>query len=171
MATVEGSTPAAELPQVRLKISRRSSHPWIFQKMVAQPASRLHAGTVVDIIDRDGQWVGRGFYNGHSRIALRLLTSDPAEKIDRDFFARRLERAVRGEVAGPVRRRAVWRSTCAGAAIPAGSSSLSPKIAETGMTWWSGWQSKRGAMARSPCGEARMPGSTSGRRSRSSRRT
>jgi 23S rRNA (cytosine1962-C5)-methyltransferase len=95
MAHGEGSTSVLELPQVRLKISRRSSHPWIFQKMVEKPASRLHAGTVVDILDRDGQWVGRGFYNGHSRIALRLLTADPAEKIDREFFARRLDRAIR----------------------------------------------------------------------------
>src|SRR6058998_1811845 len=85
---------AISLPQVKLKISRRSSHPWIFQKMVEKPASRLHPGTVVDILDRDGQWVGRGFYNGHSRITLRVLTSDPAEKIDREFFARRLERAI-----------------------------------------------------------------------------
>ena len=63
--------------------------------MVEKPEIRLHAGTVVDILDRDSQWVGRGFYNGHSRIALRLLTTDPAEKIDRDFFARRLEHAIR----------------------------------------------------------------------------
>ena len=33
-------------------------------------------GSVVDIVDRAGQWVGRGFYNGHSRIALRVLTTD-----------------------------------------------------------------------------------------------
>src|SRR6516165_6588677 len=90
----EGSTSARDLPQIRLKISRRSSHPWIFQKMVEKPASRLHAGTVVDILDRDGQWVGRGFYNGHSRIALRVLTSDPAETIDDAFFARRIGQAV-----------------------------------------------------------------------------
>jgi 23S rRNA (cytosine1962-C5)-methyltransferase len=94
MASVEDSATITALPQVRLKISRRSSHPWIFQKMVEKPASRLHPGTVVDILDRDGQWVGRGFYNGHSRIALRVLTSDPAEKIDQEFFARRLERAI-----------------------------------------------------------------------------
>jgi 23S rRNA (cytosine1962-C5)-methyltransferase len=62
--------------------------------MVEKPASRLHAGTVADIVDREGQWVGRGFYNGHSRIALRLLTNDPAEKIDREFFVRRLDRAI-----------------------------------------------------------------------------
>ena len=66
------------LPQVRLKIERRSSHPWIFQKMVEKPDKRLPPGTVVDIIDRDGNWAGRGFWNGHSRISLRVLTNDPA---------------------------------------------------------------------------------------------
>jgi 23S rRNA (cytosine1962-C5)-methyltransferase len=94
MAPSEDSGPENALPQVRLKISRRSSHPWIFQKMVEKPTARLHAGMVVDILDREGQWVGRGFYNGHSRIALRVLTADPAERIDRDFFERRLERAI-----------------------------------------------------------------------------
>jgi 23S rRNA (cytosine1962-C5)-methyltransferase len=85
---------SATLPQIRLKIARRSSHPWIFQKMVEKPATRIPGGSVVDIVDRDGQWVGRGFYNGHSRIALRVLTSDPAETIDDGFFARRLARAI-----------------------------------------------------------------------------
>jgi 23S rRNA (cytosine1962-C5)-methyltransferase len=94
MVNVDDSIPSISLPQVRLKIDRRSSHPWIFQKMVEKPAARLHSGTVVDILDRGGQWVGRGFYNGHSRIALRVLTTISAEKIERDFFARRLEKAV-----------------------------------------------------------------------------
>src|SRR5262249_27620842 len=84
----------ATLPQVRLKIARRSSHPWIFQKMVEKPATRLPGGSVVDILDRDGRWVGRGFYNGHSRIALRVLTGEPNEAIDAAFFARRLDQAV-----------------------------------------------------------------------------
>src|ERR1700722_9123796 len=82
------------LPQVRLKIERRSSHPWIFQKMVDKPPNRLPDGSVVDILDRAGQWVGRGFYNGHSRIALRVLTADREEAIDEAFFNRRLTRAV-----------------------------------------------------------------------------
>src|SRR5690242_511936 len=84
----------AVLPAVRLKIARRSAHPWIFQKMVEKPATRLPGGSVVDILDRSGEWVGRGFYNGHSRIALRVLTADPAEAIDDAFFARRLGRAI-----------------------------------------------------------------------------
>ncbi len=83
------------LPVIRLKIARRTStHPWIFQKMVEKPATRLPAGSVVEIVDREGQWVGRGFYNGHSRISLRVLTTTPEESIDAAFFARRLERCL-----------------------------------------------------------------------------
>ena len=89
--TDAGST---ALPTVTLKIERRSSHPWIFQKMVEKPAARIAPGTVVDIRERTGQWVGRGFYNGHSRIALRLLTSEPDEAIDAAFFAKKLGAAV-----------------------------------------------------------------------------
>ena len=51
-------------------------------------------GTVVDIEDRTGEWVGRGFYNGHSRIALRVLTERPEEIVDADFFRRRIARAL-----------------------------------------------------------------------------
>src|SRR5207302_1352621 len=82
------------LPQIRLKIARRSSHPWIFQKMVERPAARIRGGSVVDIVDRDGQWVGRGFFNAHSRIALRVLSTDQAEMIDEAFFSKRLGRAI-----------------------------------------------------------------------------
>jgi 23S rRNA (cytosine1962-C5)-methyltransferase len=62
--------------------------------MVEKPAERIPGGSVVDILDRDQQWVGRGFYNGHSRIALRVLTTEPAEAVDAAFFTRRLERAI-----------------------------------------------------------------------------
>jgi 23S rRNA (cytosine1962-C5)-methyltransferase len=70
--------------------------------MVEKPATRLPPGSVVDVVDRDGQWAGRGFYNGHSRIALRVLTADADEAIDDAFFTRRLDRAValRREVLG-----------------------------------------------------------------------
>jgi len=82
------------LPAVRLKITRNSSHPWIFQKMVEKPSMKLASGALVDIQDRDGQWVGRGFYNGHSRITLRVLTTDAKEPIDEAFFAKKIDRAV-----------------------------------------------------------------------------
>jgi 23S rRNA (cytosine1962-C5)-methyltransferase len=84
----------ASLPTVRLKIERRSSHPWVFQKMIEKPAGRVQNGSIVDVLDRDGKWVGRGIYNAHSRISLRILTTDANESIDADWFARKIARAV-----------------------------------------------------------------------------
>lgn len=93
------TAPAAPevLPAVRLKIERNSSHPWVFQKMVEKPPEkgpRVPNGAVVDVLDRSGKWVGRGLYNGHSRITLRILTADRGEMIDAAFFRRRLGAAV-----------------------------------------------------------------------------
>jgi 23S rRNA (cytosine1962-C5)-methyltransferase len=82
------------LPTVHLKIDRRSSHPWIFQKMVEKPPTRIPPGSVVDVVERSGQWVARGFYNGHSRIAVRVLTSDANEVVDEAFLERRLASAI-----------------------------------------------------------------------------
>jgi 23S rRNA (cytosine1962-C5)-methyltransferase len=82
------------LPVIQLKTERRSTHPWIFQKMVEKPAVKPKPGSVVEIVDREGNFAGRGFYNGHSRISLRVLTADPAEHIDEGFFARRIAEAV-----------------------------------------------------------------------------
>jgi 23S rRNA (cytosine1962-C5)-methyltransferase len=86
------NTPA--LPVIQLKIERRSNHPWIFQKMVEKPVAKPKPGSLVDIVDNTGVWVGRGFYNGHSRIALRVLTADPDEAIDEAWFARKIGAAV-----------------------------------------------------------------------------
>lgn len=83
------------LPIIKLKIERRSSHPWIFQKMVQKPAERIAPGSVVDIRDVNGNWVARGFYNGHSRITLRVLTANPNESIDSAFFLSRLQQAIK----------------------------------------------------------------------------
>jgi 23S rRNA (cytosine1962-C5)-methyltransferase len=83
-----------DLPAVRLKIERRSNHPWIFQKMVEKPPTKPRPGSIVDIHERDGRWVGRGFYNGHSRISLRVLTEDADEAIDEAWFHRKIAQAV-----------------------------------------------------------------------------
>jgi 23S rRNA (cytosine1962-C5)-methyltransferase len=81
-------------PIVRLRNPWRSSHPWIFQKLVEKPAAKPRPGTIVDIVGVDGEWIGRGFYNGHSRIALRILETDRDMPVDAGWFARRIAAAV-----------------------------------------------------------------------------
>ena len=51
-----------DLPIVRLKIERKSTHPWIFQKMVEKPETKPRPGSIVDIVDATNHWVARGFY-------------------------------------------------------------------------------------------------------------
>ena len=85
---------AEPLPVVQLKNAWNSTHPWIFQRLVEKPAQRPKPGSVVDVVGVDGAWIGRGFYNGHSRIALRILERDPAVVVDADWFARKISQAV-----------------------------------------------------------------------------
>src|SRR5690606_5853963 len=77
------------IPTIRLRNAWRGSHPWIFQKLVDKPAQRPRPGSIVDVVGVDGTWIGRGFYNGHSRIALRMLEADPGVAVDAAWFAHR----------------------------------------------------------------------------------
>ena len=47
--------------------------------MVEKPAAKPSPAASSTSIGVEGEWVGRGFYNGHSRIALRILTPIPDE--------------------------------------------------------------------------------------------
>lgn len=112
MTTADTPPPAADtLPTVRLRNAWRSSHPWIFQKLVEKPNPRPKPGALVDVVGVDGEWIGRGFYNGHSRIAVRILETDPAVTVDADWFARRIGEAValRREVLGLDAVTDAWR--------------------------------------------------------------
>ena len=83
------------LPVVRLKNAWHSTHPWIFQRLVEKPAQRPKPGSIVEVVGVDGAWIGRGFYNGHSRIALRMLERDPDLAVDGGWFVRKIGEAVR----------------------------------------------------------------------------
>ena len=102
---------AEPLPVVRLKNAWKSSHPWIFQRLVEKPAQRPKPGSIVEVRGVDGDFIGRGFYNGHSRIALRMLEADPSVEVDAGWFARRIGAAValRRDVLGLEATSNAWR--------------------------------------------------------------
>jgi 23S rRNA (cytosine1962-C5)-methyltransferase len=85
--------PESPLPKIRVNTQRRNSHPWFSWKEVDKPELTVKNGSVVDIEDKRGQWLGRGFYNGHARVRLRVLTRDPRERVDAAFFEARLRAA------------------------------------------------------------------------------
>jgi 23S rRNA (cytosine1962-C5)-methyltransferase len=73
---------------------RRTGHPWIYAGHIAETVGAPQAGEVVDVYLSSKQFCGRGFYNPHSKIRVRLLT-DQEEPIDDSFFRARLESAFR----------------------------------------------------------------------------
>ena len=83
------------MPVVELRTRHQSMHPWIFRRMTGGPYDEIEPGTLVEAVDKAGQFVGRGFYNPHSEIALRLLTLDRNVFPDRRWFMGAIARAVR----------------------------------------------------------------------------
>ncbi len=56
-------------------------HPWIFSQGLL--AAEIKNGEIVDVMSSDGKrFLARGYYNGNSQIAVRILTRDPNEEID-----------------------------------------------------------------------------------------
>ena len=72
---------------------RRTRHPWIYRDDLQEAEGSL-AGRVVRVKGRDGTPMGQAFFNPRSKIALRWLTDDPNEPVDRDFWAARLQAAL-----------------------------------------------------------------------------
>lgn len=72
------------LPEVALKIRVQGRHPWFYRKMVRRPERPIPAGSAVRVIDRERRFVGVGFYNNRTDLALRMLAR--AEVADPDAF-------------------------------------------------------------------------------------
>ena len=87
-------------PVVRLLPGRdkRASlgHPWIYSNEIAMdgPTKALPPGTLATLESSGGKKLGVGCFNPHTLIAARLLTREPAARIDAGFFASRIERAL-----------------------------------------------------------------------------
>lgn len=91
-----------ELPVISLKAKRNSLHPWIFSRMIRHPQQRLQPGSLVEVISREGSFIGRGIYNYKSNIGIRLLTGNTSEMLGSEFFFKKFEQAkiLREEILG-----------------------------------------------------------------------
>jgi len=82
-----------ELPVISLKAKRNSLHPWIFNRMIRHPQKRIKPGTIVEVVSKEGNFIGRGIYNHKSNIGIRLLTENPSEQLNCEFFFKKIEQA------------------------------------------------------------------------------
>ena len=71
-----------------------AGHLWIFSGAIQHLSRPAEAGDIVDVRTAEGAYLGRGYYNPQTDIAVRLLTRQPNEVIDIDFLRRTLRRAA-----------------------------------------------------------------------------
>ncbi len=72
----------------------KRGHAWLFSGGIQSVPPDLLPGSLVDLQDAAGEFVARGYYNPKTDIAVRVLTRDPAQAIDRDFFRQKIGQAV-----------------------------------------------------------------------------
>jgi 23S rRNA (cytosine1962-C5)-methyltransferase len=80
--------------KLRQKEERRilRGHPWVFSNELERTKDAFQPGELVDVLDVSGRFVGRGYINPRTLIAVRLLTGKQ-EAIDREFLRKRIARA------------------------------------------------------------------------------
>ncbi len=70
-----------------------SNHLWVFSNELAGSPRAYEPGSLVELHDRKNNFLGIGYINPHSLIAVRVLTRKK-EDIDADFFRKRITAAL-----------------------------------------------------------------------------
>src|SRR5437660_9363231 len=70
-----------------------AGHPWIYQSSILRLTAPVADGDVVQVKDHRQRFLGTGFYNSKSRIAVRLMDSERVT-VDEGFFARKIRAAL-----------------------------------------------------------------------------
>ncbi len=95
--------PARGLPIVRKNTVRiapdvahriRAGHPWVYREALGPRPLTPEPGTPIDVVDDEGEFVGRGLYDADSAIALRIFVRHPDVQIDADLVRTRVKAAV-----------------------------------------------------------------------------
>lgn len=68
-------------------------HPWVFSGALESIPEDMESGTSVKLTDESGAFLANGYFNSYSQIAVRIWGYDEHEKIDKDFFIKRIRNA------------------------------------------------------------------------------
>ena len=71
----------------------KPGHPWVFKGQTLKVPPGVRPGDIVTVINGQGKFIGRGYYNPASEINIRLLTFTD-ELIDGTFLQKKVEDAI-----------------------------------------------------------------------------
>ncbi|AEF93967.1 PUA domain containing protein [Desulfotomaculum nigrificans CO-1-SRB] len=70
-----------------------NGHPWIYRSEVKEITGDFTPGDIVEVVDYRDKFIGKGYINPASQIMIRIMTRDPEEEINEEFFRRRIQAA------------------------------------------------------------------------------
>jgi len=79
--------------QRKRKRRLEQGHPWVFQSEVDHIEGEFSPGDFVDIYNHQGFWLAKGYINPLSQIIVRVLTQNPNEEVNEQFFVNRIRRS------------------------------------------------------------------------------
>lgn len=68
-------------------------HPWVFSGAIDQIDDDFKVGDLVKVLSSENDFLGIGYLNPRSQIAIRMLTFED-ERIDEEFFERKIQNAA-----------------------------------------------------------------------------
>lgn len=71
----------------------RAGHPWVYREALGPRPLTPEPGTSIDLVDEEGEFVGRGLYDADSAIALRVFSRRADVPIDADLVRARVRTA------------------------------------------------------------------------------
>ena len=77
----------------KAEVSILGGHPWIYSGEICEVDGILVDGELVDVTSQKGRYLGTGFYNSHSKIRIRIISTNTNDKFDAAFFERRVRYA------------------------------------------------------------------------------
>lgn len=84
--------------RVVLNRSRRprleQGHPWVYQSEIEKLEGAAEPGALVQIVNHRGQFLAVGYWNPNSQIAVRVVSYQPLEQWDTDWFRERFARCA-----------------------------------------------------------------------------
>ncbi len=86
--------------QARIVLSRsrrprfEQGHPWIFANEIDRTEGEAQPGDLVEVRDHKGQYLATGYWNPASQIAVRVVSYQPLQAMDEEWFARKFEQCA-----------------------------------------------------------------------------
>ncbi len=71
----------------------KSGGAWIYDNEIEKISGTFEEGDIVDVLDFDGWFMGKGFINTRSKITVRMLTRKKGQEIDDAFLRMRVKNA------------------------------------------------------------------------------